>query len=149
MLRTARGHCQRHRAHPVPLGEVLVVEQVGVAHEARVGSLQQLRGDVREVAHHQHRQIGVAPVEACIGLHHRHGAQHQRLPQPVGVEAQARGTQHKPRHRTVCLVVQQHTTAITNRSPLELIGVANCVVKCIGYLSIDCRPKQLLRSLIG
>jgi hypothetical protein len=57
------------------LAQVVESELVGMAHEARIGLLQQLRGDVPEVPHHQHGQQRIGSVQPRTGLHDRDGSQ--------------------------------------------------------------------------
>jgi predicted nucleic acid-binding Zn ribbon protein len=83
-----RPHGRVHEVHPVRLSEVGVVVMLRVPQEARVGAIQQLRGEVRVVAQNQHRQVGVRTVEAGVRLDHWDAAHQQGLPQPIRVEAQ-------------------------------------------------------------
>ena len=57
------------------LAQVIESELVRVAQKAWISLLQQLRGDVPEILHHQDWQHRIGSVKPRTGLHDRDGAQ--------------------------------------------------------------------------
>ena len=65
MICGARLHRLPHECQPVAGLQVLVVEEVCVAQEAGIGGRQKRWGYICEVAHYQHRQVGVRSIESA------------------------------------------------------------------------------------
>lgn len=88
---------------------MLVIVFVRIAYEARVGAMQQFWCEIRIILHHEHRQIGVGSIQSWVGLHNGNAAHEEGFPEPVGVEAQAGGTEHEASLRRGEVMIHQRT----------------------------------------